>query len=216
MPGITRAALVDAARDLNKVLSLTPMIDVKKGVKELRAEIVEASVLLPGNGTDAQPDVTNRLSKESRDLLEALSKGDGDEKIGTETAGTETSTVAKVGKKVAASKANKVEETKSASVSKPAKRTSSRDTGKDPKPKVEFHPLREGTIRGRIFAKMDGKHTSAQIAEELSLSPGNTHSHIFCLWRDCGIGFKYDDEKRVTAVLPAGISSAFRETAQAA
>ena len=42
----TRAELVAAARDLNKVLDLEPAIDVKQGVSDLRAKILEAQQLM--------------------------------------------------------------------------------------------------------------------------------------------------------------------------
>ena len=42
----TRAQLVDAARDLNKVLDLSPQIDVKQGVEDLKSKITEAASLL--------------------------------------------------------------------------------------------------------------------------------------------------------------------------
>lgn len=61
---ITRAALVDAAKDLNKVLDLSPAIDVKLGVNELKIKAKEAAELLRDSDkiTDATRKVIDELS----------------------------------------------------------------------------------------------------------------------------------------------------------
>jgi hypothetical protein len=83
-------------------------------------------------------------------------------------------------------------------------RRSSKDTGKAPKPLAEFSPVRPNTIRSRICAVMDGRLTTREIADSVGLTPGNAHAHIYCLWRDCGMGFAFDGEGRVSLILPDG------------
>ncbi len=57
----TRAQLVDAATDLNKVLDLSPAIDVKQGVEKLKDQIKEAAILLSDD--DAVEDATREVIK---------------------------------------------------------------------------------------------------------------------------------------------------------
>jgi hypothetical protein len=299
MQTIARAALVDAASDINKVLDLDPAIDVKLGVKELRASIAEAANLLTDkdaisdatrsvvdalksnsgaedeqSSTDASapPPASAAGKKASGKGKEAAAEKPKKEKIAKPSKPVQLGKFAAVrrdtalGKIVGAALAGKdtvaavalasgVEMKKVLGVLKRARITngidhtvddaglltiilpkgidaesvwkmpkaattrsisvegSSRQKGKTPKPKDEFHPLREGTIRGNIFARMDGTRTVTEIADDLSLNRGNTSSHVFCLWRDCGIGFSFDDKKRVKAVLPSGVSSAFKAAA---
>lgn len=289
---------MDAAGDINKVLDLDPAIDVKLGVKELRASIAEAANLL----TDK-----DAISDETRGVVDALKSNSGAEDeqsspdasapplasaAGKKASGKDKEAAAEKPKKEKAAKPQKpvqlgkfaavrrdtalgkivgaalageetvaavalasgVEMEKVLGILKRARITNginyavddvglltiimpkgidaesvwktlkaatprstvegfSRQKGKTPKPKDEFHPLREGTIRGNIFARMDGTRTVTEIADDLSLNRGNTSSHVFCLWRDCGIGFSFDDKKRVKAVLPPGVSSAFKAAA---
>lgn len=60
----TRAELVAAARDLNKVLDLEPPIDVKQGAADLKAKILEANQLMREGDpvTDATKEVLAQLT----------------------------------------------------------------------------------------------------------------------------------------------------------
>lgn len=73
--------------------------------------------------------------------------------------------------------------------------------GKPAKAVAEFKQVRDGTVRQQILKLMDGKHTAETIGEKLGKEAGLINSHIFCLWRDCGIGYTFADGK-VTAVYP--------------
>ena len=90
---------------------------------------------------------------------------------------------------------------------KPAGEPSTR-SGKPPVPRAEYKVLRGGTIREQIVTRMDGTRTAKQIAEEIGKTASNTSSHIYCLWRDCGIGFEYDPEGRVRVLPPEGMTPA--------
>jgi hypothetical protein len=214
----TRKDFVDVAQELNKLLDPEPPIDVSKTVNELKAQIIEAAKLV-------QPD--DVLSELASDVLKSLKDGEMSPEVKPEP----PKKVAKAEKTPAAPKepkakaAKPVEEAvppkapelvkvkvaKLAKAPKEAKASrSSSKSGKDPKPKDEFRPLRKGTIRGNIFDRMDGTRTISQIADELQLDRGNCSSHVFCLWRDCGIGFSFADGSLVKAVLPVGVSDAFR------
>jgi hypothetical protein len=78
---------------------------------------------------------------------------------------------------------------------------------RDPDPERPFRQVKPGTVREAIATRMDGTRTTAQIADEIGHTVVNTQSHIFCLWRDCGVGFRFDDERRVSLVLPEGATS---------
>lgn len=79
--------------------------------------------------------------------------------------------------------------------------------GKPPAAATEFKPIRAGTIRDQLISFMDGTMTAAQIADKIGKTPANTSSHIFCLWRDCGIGFQYDADGKISVVPPEGMSA---------
>ena len=223
---VTRAELVDAAKDLNKVCDLTPPIDVKQGVEALRAQVAEAIEFLreedelePGTRKVVNamrgivdPDDLN-ISDEGEGEGEESAPAGGDVAVAEEKEKVAKPVKARKEKRALAPKTPKKKIVK-APKGKIAKKSSSvrgaRSAGKPSKGRDEFRPLREDTIRGNIFSRMDGSRTIADIATELHLTSPNTSSHIHCLWRDCGIGFSFDDAKRVIAVLPHGVDSAFR------
>lgn len=230
----TRSELVDAANDLNKVMDLSPAIDVKQGVEALKAQVKEAGPLLLKPpvavleikrethltlidvGYDARDEADDETRAALDEILAAVPEPSGaeDGEVLTETraavkekkAAAPKTAKAPKKKKVAAPKAPKATKEKKAA----GEKRGTRPAGKPSKDESDFHPLREGTIRGNIFSRMNSTRTIDEIASELGLTPSNTSSHIHCLWRDCGIGFSFDDNKRVTAVLPRGIDSAFR------
>lgn len=80
MTKITRSALVSAAKDLNKVLDLSPPIDVKLGVSELREQVTEAASLVKDSDS---------VEDDTRDLLEALEDGEEAEDASSDDADTE-------------------------------------------------------------------------------------------------------------------------------
>lgn len=187
----SRTELVEAAQDLNKVLDADPPIDVEKGVDEIKKEILEAASLLTE---------IDKIEDNTRKVIDAL-RAPPDEKGKPK---------AKAPKASKSEKASKVAKKPAAAKERKPRKESSRATGKDAKAKDEFRPLRGGTIRANIFALMDGKMTVEQIADKLKVDRANCHAHVYCLWRDCGLGFSYDAEKRVTGLLPKGVESAFR------
>ena len=197
----SRKELVEAAKDLNKVLDADPPIDVEAGVDEIKKTILEAASLL----TDA--DVIEGNTRKMIDELKAPAPAAKAKPDKVSAPKSEPKSTIK-SKKVSA-KVEKVSEKKT--VGKPREK-SARATGKEAKAKDAFRPLREGTIRANIFALMDGTKTVDQIADKLKVDRANCHAHVYCLWRDCGLGFSYDAERRVTGVLPKGVRSAFRET----
>ena len=72
MSAMNRRALVDAAEELNNVLNLEPRIDVKLGVSELKAQLLEATALLRE---------TDTLQESTRDVVEELVESQGVERV---------------------------------------------------------------------------------------------------------------------------------------
>ena len=211
---VPREDLVVAAKELNEVLNLDPPgIDPESSQENIRNLLIEAVRGDSRHGPLIRAD--DKISDETRAVLFALTE---DPLVAPKAAKTPKTPKVKAVKtpktpKVKAAKPPKVAKPKAARITDVVKKPkqSSRTTGKSPKPIGEFRPLRADTIRGRIFARMDGTRTVGKIASELNLSPSNTHSHVYCLWRDCGIGFFYDPDGRVTSSLPKEAKSAFRE-----
>lgn len=249
----TRAQLVEAAMDLNKVVdpadddgNPTP-IDVSLSVEEIRRQIRDVSTLL--TETDVIQEGTRLVVAELNGAEPPAQAAAEAKQPAVETPPAETPPVeaekaaepgasgqdaeasaepAKRGRRgkdngaAAAPQSGRGRSKRAAAATStrkvPEKNTTSRGQsaralGKSAKPKDEFRALREDTIRGRIFSRMDGTRTVDQIADELSLSASNAHAHVYCLWRDCGIGFSFDDDRRVCASLPTGVTSAFRAAA---
>lgn len=182
MVTIARGALVDAAKDLNKVLELSPAIDVKKGVKELRADVLEAASLLK----DKDP-----ISKETRAALDALGRG-GDEG----EKGPEVSSAPKP------AKAPKTEgEKASTAAPKPRKPHEAANLG-------EFKPIRHGS-RMHKFAVM--AHEGKTLDEIAAASGRADFAAKDVRWWLCqylrrhhGIAGTVDDGGKVKLAFPAG------------
>ncbi len=51
---------------------------------------------------------------------------------------------------------------------------------------------------------MDGTRTLAEIDVAMGFRGGYALQHLACLYRDCGVGYAFDELDRVTAVFPAG------------
>lgn len=65
--------------------------------------------------------------------------------------------------------------------------------------------VRANTDRHRIMTMMDGTRTADQIGAEMNFSkPNYALSHFYCLARDCGVGYAFDDAGLVTALYPEG------------
>lgn len=83
---------------------------------------------------------------------------------------------------------------------KPRKRGGGQPAGKV----SEFKPVREGSIRHGILKLLNGRHTAEDIAKEMKSKATTVSSHIFCLKRDCGIGYEISEDGKVTALFPTG------------
>ena len=88
----------------------------------------------------------------------------------------------------------------------PAKtRAPRQSSGKPAKSVAEFKTVRAGTARAKILRLIDGSSTLAEVASAVGLDAAKVAAHLYCTWRDCGIGYRLDDGK-VTAVYPEGKS----------
>jgi hypothetical protein len=76
-----------------------------------------------------------------------------------------------------------------------------REVGKPAKPVAELKMIRAGTTRAKILALMNGSKTSVQVADAIGIEKNYLMSHVYCIWRDSGIGYKVEDGK-LTAVYP--------------
>jgi hypothetical protein len=119
----------------------------------------------------------------------------------TETTATEndmaTKAKAKKAKKTSARKAATPSKPKTAKKRSPAK-------GKSAGKVAEFAQVREGTTRQKILHLMTGKHNAQQIADKLSIPASLVSSNVYCLWRDCAIGYSYGENGELTALYPTG------------
>lgn len=81
-------------------------------------------------------------------------------------------------------------------------------TGKPADPeKFKEGRVRSGTDRARVLTLMDGTRTAEEIDAAMAFEKkGYSLSHFYCLARDCGIGYEFDGERRVSAVYPDGQS----------
>lgn len=110
------------------------------------------------------------------------------EAAATTTEGDED--MAKKGKKVRVRAKRVKGEAKPRGVGKPAGKVS------------DLRLIREGTDRAKVLKLMTGRHTSAQIAQETGLDEKKVGTIIFCLSRDCGIGYKFGEKGQVEAIYP--------------
>lgn len=70
----------------------------------------------------------------------------------------------------------------------------------------KFKPgrVRAGTDRHKVLELMTGELTAPEVDQAMSFKPGYSLSHFYCLARDCGVGYAFDDAGRVTALYPEG------------
>jgi hypothetical protein len=211
---------VDAAKDMNKVLELSPSIDVKKGVKELRAEVVEAATLLKdkdgGYFTVDFHDVgqiKDPISTETRASLRAL--------IGTDADAEEDDKVAETGDAASdadappAASVKKVDKAKEKTKGEPRAvapaSASNSKSSKTPREKPglgEFKPIRHGSrIHTFVVMAQEGK-----TLDEMAKKSGNAKYVAkdirwwMCqyLRRHHGIRGVVDDGGKVKLEFPAG------------
>jgi len=88
-----------------------------------------------------------------------------------------------------------------------------------PKGKVEdFRPVRAGTARAKVVELSGGGKTLAQIAARIGKDRKTVLAHLFCLNRDCGVGYDVGEDDRVTLTLPGSktLEDAIKQAAEAA
>lgn len=97
-------------------------------------------------------------------------------------------------------------------------RVSKMQTGKPANPdKFKAGRVRPGTARAQILDLMDGTLTAPEVDKEMGFEKaGYSLSHFYCLARDCGVGYSFDEAGRVSAVYPPGesLDTAIGEPAQ--
>ena len=185
-----RKQLVNAARDLNKTLELSPSIDVSGSVAEIRKSVLEAAELL----TDKDP-----VQGSTREVLAALRDGsavnDTTDSGGEVDGGTTTKT--KKGKVAKAPKA-----AKEPKAPKEPKVRQPRGT------KVEvgaFKPVRAGTKYEALIGMADRGDTVQQMADAYKVKRTDVLWYFrYPLRRDHGIDFRVLDDGKVELMLPSG------------
>jgi hypothetical protein len=78
--------------------------------------------------------------------------------------------------------------------------------GVEPKGADTLKKIRQGTVRAQILARMTGDSTAGDIAAELGVDSAKVLAHAYCLARDVGIGYGFDEEGRIFARFPEGKS----------
>lgn len=178
MQTITRAALVDAATDINRVLRLDPAIDVKRGVRDLRSDVAEAAQCIRGDGTDRQPDLTHLLAEGTRAVLAALAEGGGAGEKDEATSGAE----------------------KAPAKPKPGVKSGDARPGK-------FAPIGRDTGLGRIVASLIGEpKTAAAVGAEAGLKPDEVLASLRRARRNVGIDYEVGEGGVVSIRLPSGVT----------
>lgn len=182
---VTRASLVDAARDLNKVLDLSPEIDVKLGVAELRSLVTEAS---------AQVVEGDAISDATRGVIEALTAepappGSGEPDGAAEQA-AQDSPQPQAAKAPKAAKTQKAAKTpKAAKVPKAAK------AAKEPGMSGSgVNKMRPGSSLHKILLAASDNLTMAAIAERTNLREDQViHRLRYVIGRRYGIDYNVDE-----------------------
>lgn len=83
------------------------------------------------------------------------------------------------------------------------------EAGKPPKSAAEFKPITKSSIRGQIADMiLAGDATFDKIATELNLNPNNVRSHVFCMHRDSGFGYKVHLDGKLELLYPEGKAAA--------
>ncbi len=83
-------------------------------------------------------------------------------------------------------------------------------TGQPPGALHELRAARAGTRRVRVMELADGTRSLTEIGAALEAEFGGAFpdslvaSHLFCLRRDCAVGYVFDDVGRPLIVLPPG------------
>jgi len=187
---IKRGDLVDAAKDLNKVLDLDPAIDVSKSVEEIRRDLEEASRLLSED---------DALEDNTRAVVAALR---GKEEV--EKADAPAEKKAKGGGRPKGSK-NKEKGAAAAAAPKKAAGAPRARSAAGELRIGEFKPVRSGTsLHGIIEGASSGLPVSG-IADKLHLREDQIRHRLrHVLAPKHGIGFAEDASGSVSLVFPKG------------
>ncbi len=84
----------------------------------------------------------------------------------------------------------------------PAGERKPRGVGKPAGKVADLRQVRDGTDRAKVLKLMTGKNTAAQIGQELGIDEKKVGTIIFCLSRDCGIGYSFGEKGQVEAIYP--------------
>lgn len=183
MPG--RKELVDAAKNLNEVLDADPPIDVKKGIDEIKREILEAAGLL------TESDV---IKDNTRKVIDELTAPAPEAKA--KPAKADAPKPKKASKENGAPK-------KKEEVTPPEKKPgraprSSRQLG-------AFKPVRANTSLHKIMEGADKGHTVARIAKDAALREDQVRHRLRHVLRiNHGIDFSENDKGKLALVFPDG------------
>lgn len=72
-------------------------------------------------------------------------------------------------------------------------------------PKEDVKRLRPGTTRAKILTFMNGENTPSDIAAYIDgVDAAKVLAHAYCLARDVGVGYGFDEEGRIFARYPEG------------
>lgn len=83
-----------------------------------------------------------------------------------------------------------------------AKRGTKMSAGKPAGLVADFRPVRPGTDRATVLQLMDGDHTTASIAKAIENTDRMVLAHAYCLARDCGIGYRFNETGKLEALFP--------------
>lgn len=162
MAQVTRAQLVDAAKDLNEVLDLDPKIDTRAPVSELKKNVGEAAQLLQE---------TDKIKPETKTVVDALA-GNGDDSSADEgEAETETAVAGEVDTAVQEKPKAERKPAPTAAKAEPAKT--------DGEKKVHSGGGRsyEGSFAQKMDLALQAGGTYASIAEGLGIKAAQLRAH---------------------------------------
>ena len=188
----TRAQLVDAAKDLNTVLDLSPPIDVRAGVDDLKEKIKEAAELLRDS---------DEIASATRAVVDAIT-GKVDSTDGDEAGDDDGETKVKAEKpaKVKAEKPAKVKAEKPAKVKaeKPAKSIGA------------FKPIRAGTRLHKLLEAADRGDTITEMVKVFK--EGASEKDVawwmrYTVRRNHGIDYVTNADGTYRLILPIGKSN---------
>ena len=199
---IKRGDLVDAAKDLNKVLDLDPAIDVSKSVEEIRRDLEEASRLLSED---------DALEDNTRAVVAALR---GKEEV--EKADAPAEKKAKGGGRPKGSKNKEKGAAAAAAPKKAAGAPRGRPRESGPYTLGEFKPVREGTKYQELLNLVDAGKTVDQIATSYKVGKTDILWYFRYPLRKHGIDHRVSDDGKIEIVLPEGKTLADCVAARAA